>query len=139
MFDESKFPNAKWWTPAALTAAGNPQGKPPGDIQASEAESIFHELKRKELLLPFINPANNHCYLLNECKEAEWLDEIADAGKPFWAKRRRWKTIGKVFLWLLAAFLSGYVGAVAKIAAEKQLPPAIGASRIETDVNHNTK
>lgn len=132
MFNESKFPNAKWWLPNALTMAGNAAGNPPGNIQQAEAESIFHDLKKKELLLPFINSANQACYILNECKEAEWHDEIEDAGRPFWSKRRRWKTVGKVLLWVVAAFLAGYIGAMAKIAAEKQATTTTPSSRLES-------
>ena len=121
MFNESG--NPKWWKPEALMKSVNPQGNPPGDLSLAEAQSIFHDLKKKELLLPFINQAGEACSLLNECKEDEWHVEIADAVKPWWRKSRVLKTAFKVTLWGLGALLGGYLGALGKNAAEKRGDP----------------
>jgi hypothetical protein len=119
MFENSGSPI--WWTPGGLTREGNPAGNPPGEIKATEAESIFQDLKRKELLLPAINNRGQACYILNECKEAEWKMEILDAGRPSWLKKRTAITVGKVMIWLLTAFLAGYLGAAGKNVADRHM------------------
>jgi len=110
--------DGKWWKPGSLTMNGNPDGKPPGNLTAAEDLSIFSDLKKKELLVSALNDRREPCFILNECKEAEWKAEVADAVKPFWRKSRLLKTVGKALLWILLAYAGGYLAARGRIAAD---------------------
>jgi hypothetical protein len=93
-----------------LVKSLNPQGNPPGNLAINEAESIFQDLRKKELLLPSINMQGDACYLLNECKEDEWHTAIKDSVKPWFMKSPFLKTTGKVILWAIGSLLGGYLG-----------------------------
>ena len=117
MYMESGKP--KWWVCRALTKTHNTAGNPPNDLSLAEAESIFHELKKKELLIPFINEHGAACYLLNECKEDEWRSEIANAVKPWFLKSKFLKCSAKIVLWISLAYASGYLGALGENRANE--------------------
>jgi hypothetical protein len=97
----------------------NPQGNPPNDLCAAEAESVFHELKKKELLLPFINDHGEACYLLNECKEDEWKTEIKDAIKPWYKKSRFISKFWNNTKFIFIAFIAGLAGSYAKVIVDQ--------------------
>jgi hypothetical protein len=90
----------------------------------TEAESIFHDLKKKDLLVPFINEHKQACFLLNECKQDEWVAEIEEANQQWIRKKSTWKPVGKLLLWIIAAFLAGYLGAKGEKLANKDVNPS---------------
>ncbi len=106
--------NGTWWRPGALTKEGNPDGKPPANLNAAEDLCVFEDLKKKELLVSAINDKMQPCFVLNECKEEEWKDEIEDAERPWWKKSKIFKKTGKVIIWIIATFLVGYLAALAE-------------------------
>lgn len=44
----------------------------------AEIISIFEELRKEGYILPVVNQYGHGCFILNECKENEWLEKIAD-------------------------------------------------------------
>lgn len=62
------------WRPGLLTKAGNPKDSSP-NLTIMEAESIFHLLRKHELILEQ-QALGTPAYILNKTKEDEWKDLI---------------------------------------------------------------
>jgi hypothetical protein len=111
--------DSKWWLPGSLTLEGNPAGNPPGNLNGAEAQSIFHDLLSKNLLIPTFNQHGQKCYILNECKEKEWRTEIREVNRPWLFKSQTLKSILKGAVWIITAYLGGYLGALGKQLTDK--------------------
>jgi len=131
-FMYAEFGKSIWWQPQVLTRSNNPKANPP-DLNQVQAESIFHELISKELLLPAINPNGQNCWLIHQGKKAEW-EALINPPNFF---RKNWKYLGIFLLWSSSlAYSTVLVKAVNnKLEKWEKKPPIIAAPQEQKAVD----
>jgi len=107
----------KWFTPLVLDSVANAAGNPPKEIQPTEVHSIFEDLRKLDYILPVVNERGVGCYILNECREKEWLEKI-DKLAPSPEKRVRDFLEGQAAS-IASGFVAGLIGALAVALVEK--------------------
>ncbi len=107
----------KWFTPLVLDSAANAAGNPPKEIHPTEVLSIFEELRKSEYILPVVNQYGIACFILNECKENEWLEKIDKLAPP--PERKVWDFIKAHFASITSGFIAGAAGSLAIALVEK--------------------
>jgi hypothetical protein len=95
MFKE--FGKSIWWEIKDLTPEGNPAGNPP-NLNRAEAESIFHDLFKMDLVIPTKNKDGEDCFIIHQARRKEWEDLI---DPPNILQRNK----KQILIWLVAFIL----------------------------------
>jgi len=115
-----EFGKSIWWQSPSLTRAGNPKADPPPpNLNQVQADSIFHELISKELLLPAINPNGQNCWLIHQGKKTEWAALI---NPPNFFQRHIYH-IGIFLLWSSSIIYSTWLVKTVEYRIEKRAEP----------------
>ena len=102
--------SGKWFTPNVLSPIYNSAGNPPKDIKPEEIFSIFDDLRKLDYILPVINEYGQGCFILNECREGEWLNKISGLNQKKIRKVSGYM-IKKIDI-IVTSILSSVIGAV---------------------------
>jgi hypothetical protein len=115
----SKKGNNLAFFPNTLTNSNlSDQSLPRPTLSPVEAEGLFRYLEEQRLVFPK-ETSQGTAYCLNEMKEREWTEVIKDLKKPKWLRSKSLKITGKILLFILCAFIGGYLGRVAEKMVDK--------------------